>query len=227
MIFQDPYSSLDPRMNIEDIISEPLYNYRIGTASQRRQKVAELLEQVELPKEAAHRYPFEFSGGQRQRIGIARALALNPECIFCDEPVSALDVSVQVQIINMLKRLQKERDLSYLFISHDLSVVYYMSDYIGIMYGGCIVEYGCSEDIYRRPLHPYTKLLLQSIPKAEPSRKKAIVSVLTEEKAEEGACAFYPRCSFSNRRCLIEVPVLKKYENNRVIACHYVEGGAV
>lgn len=227
MIFQDPYSSLDPRMNIEDIISEPLYNYRIGTALQRRQKVAELLEQVELPKEAAHRYPFEFSGGQRQRIGIARALALNPECIFCDEPVSALDVSVQVQIINMLKRLQKERDLSYLFISHDLSVVYYMSDYIGIMYGGCIVEYGCSEDIYRRPLHPYTKLLLQSIPKAEPSRKKSIVSVLTEEKAEEGACAFYPRCSFSNCRCLIEVPVLKKYENNRVIACHYVEGGAV
>ena len=214
-------------MNIEDIISEPLYNYRIGTASQRRQKAAELLEQVELPKEAAHRYPFEFSGGQRQRIGIARALALNPECIFCDEPVSALDVSVQVQIINMLKRLQKERDLSYLFISHDLSVVYYMSDYIGVMYGGCIVEYGCSEDIYRRPLHPYTKLLLQSIPKAESSRKKAIVSVLTEEKAEEGACAFYPRCSFSNRRCLIEVPVLKKYENNRVIACHYAEGGAV
>ena len=230
IIFQDPYSSLNPRMTVSQAIEAPLVLQGIYKKNDReglQKKVREMMDLVGLAYRFANSYPHELDGGRRQRIGIARALALNPECIFCDEPVSALDVSVQVQIINMLKRLQKERDLSYLFISHDLSVVYYMSDYIGIMYGGCIVEYGCSEDIYRRPLHPYTKLLLQSIPKAEPSRKKSIVSVLTEEKAEEGACAFYPRCSFSNRRCLIEVPVLKKYENNRVIACHYVEGGAV
>ena len=152
MIFQDPYASLDPRMTVEDIISEPLRNYGLcSNDTERRQRVADLLTQVDLRPETAQRYPHEFSGGQRQRIGIARALAVDPECIFCDEPISALDVSVQVQIVNMLKRLQGERQLSYLFIAHDLSMVHHLSRRIGVMYLGSLVELGPSDAVFHRP----------------------------------------------------------------------------
>ena len=155
MIFQDPYASLDPRMTVEDIISEPLRNYHLcQDDSQRRQRVASLLEQVDMRPEAAQRYPHEFSGGQRQRIGIARALAVDPECVFCDEPISALDVSVQVQIVNMMQRLQQERGLSYLFIAHDLAMVHHMSRRMGVMYLGRLVELGPGDAVFHDPLHP-------------------------------------------------------------------------
>lgn len=169
MIFQDPYASLDPRMTVEDIIGEPLRNYGIcSSPSQLRQRVAQLLDEVDLTREAAQRYPHEFSGGQRQRVGIARALALEPDCIFCDEPISALDVSVQVQIVNMLQRLQKERNLAYLFIAHDLAMVHHLSRRIGVMYLGRLVELGDGDAVYHRPLHPYTQALIAAVPVPDP-----------------------------------------------------------
>ena len=225
MIFQDPYASLDPRMTVEDIISEPLRNYAL--CSERRQRVADLLTQVDLRPETAQRYPHEFSGGQRQRIGIARALAVDPECIFCDEPISALDVSVQVQIVNMLKRLQEERQLSYLFIAHDLSMVHHLSRRIGVMYLGNLVELGPSDAVFHRPLHPYTQMLIASVPRPDPHyQRTAVVSGEVPSPLDvPSGCVFHPRCPDCDERCRREVPALCSVGEGRLVACHHVKGG--
>ncbi|WP_296827823.1 ABC transporter ATP-binding protein [uncultured Megasphaera sp.] len=228
MIFQDPYASLDPRMTVEDIISEPLRNYCLCSDDrQRRQRVADLLTQVDLRPETAQRYPHEFSGGQRQRIGIARALAVDPECIFCDEPISALDVSVQVQIVNMLKRLQAERQLSYLFIAHDLSMVHHLSRRIGVMYLGSLVELGPSDAVFHHPLHPYTKMLIASVPRPDPHyRRQTLISGEVPSPLDvPSGCVFHPRCPYSDERCSREIPAFRPVDDGRVVACHHVKGG--
>lgn len=228
MIFQDPYASLDPRMTVEDIISEPLRNYALCSDDrERRQRVADLLTQVDLRPETAQRYPHEFSGGQRQRIGIARALAVDPECIFCDEPISALDVSVQVQIVNMLKRLQEERQLSYLFIAHDLSMVHHLSRRIGVMYLGNLVELGPSDAVFHRPLHPYTQMLIASVPRPDPHyQRTAVVSGEVPSPLDvPSGCVFHPRCPDCDERCRCEVPALCSVGEGRLVACHHVKGG--
>ena len=207
MIFQDPYASLDPRMTVEDIISEPLRNYHLcADDGQRRQRVASLLEQVDMRPEAAQRYPHEFSGGQRQRIGIAKALSLNPSLLVCDEPVSALDVSIQAQILNLLKNLQKELDLTSIFIGHGLGAVNYVSDRIAVMYLGQIVELADSRELFDHPLHPYSKALFDAVPLADPRTRKRLGGGVIEGEAEilpgpgEG-CPFYPRCPRRSREC--------------------------
>lgn len=228
MIFQDPYASLDPRMTVEDIISEPLRNYGLCSDDrERRQRVADLLTQVDLRPETAQRYPHEFSGGQRQRIGIARALAVNPECIFCDEPISALDVSVQVQIVNMLKRLQEERQLSYLFIAHDLSRVHHLSRRIGVMYLGNLVELGPSDAVFHGPLHPYTQMLIASVPRPDPHyQRTAVVSGEVPSPLDvPSGCVFHPRCPYCDERCRNEAPGLRPVREGRLVACHHVKGG--
>lgn len=228
MIFQDPYASLDPRMTVEDIISEPLRNYGLCSDDrERRQRVADLLTQVDLRPETAQRYPHEFSGGQRQRIGIARVLAVNPECIFCDEPISALDVSVQVQIVNMLKRLQEERQLSYLFIAHDLSMVHHLSRRIGVMYLGNLVELGPSDAVFHGPLHPYTQMLIASVPRPDPHyQRTAVVSGEVPSPLDvPSGCVFHPRCPYCDERCRNEAPGLRPVREGRLVACHHVKGG--
>jgi len=224
MIFQDPFSSLDPRMTVEDIIGEPLRNYGIcSSPSQLRQRVAQLLDEVDLTREAAQRYPHEFSGGQRQRVGIARALALEPDCIFCDEPISALDVSVQVQIVNMLQRLQKERNLAYLFIAHDLAMVHHLSRRIGVMYLGRLVELGDGDAVYHRPLHPYTQALIAAVPVPDPHyRRQVCLSGEVPSPLDPPAgCVFHPRCPLADERCRSEVPVLRDMGAGRMAACHH------
>ena len=228
MIFQDPYASLDPRMTVEDIISEPLRNYHLcQDDSQRRQRVASLLEQVDMRPEAAQRYPHEFSGGQRQRIGIARALALSPECIFCDEPISALDVSVQCQIVNMLQRLQHERGLSYLFIAHDLAMVHHLSQRIGVMYLGRLVELGPSDALYHDPRHPYTQALIAAIPRPDPHyrRHDVLAGEVPSPLAPPPGCVFHPRCPHAQERCRKEVPLLRDLGGGRLAACHFAKRG--
>ena len=228
MIFQDPYASLDPRMTVEDIISEPLWNYHVyDSDSDRRHAVAKLLETVDLRPEAAQRYPHEFSGGQRQRVGIARALALHPECIFCDEPISALDVSVQVQIINMLDRLQDELGLAYVFIAHDLAMVHHVSQRIGVMYLGRLVELGPSDDVFREPLHPYTQMLIASVPRPDPKAERVTIAkgeVPSPLQAPSG-CVFHPRCPYADETCRHLEPVLVEVHPGRFVACHHVKGG--
>ena len=228
MIFQDPYASLDPRMTVEDIISEPLRNYHLcQDDSQRRQRVASLLEQVDMRPEAAQRYPHEFSGGQRQRIGIARALAVDPECVFCDEPISALDVSVQVQIVNMMQRLQQERGLSYLFIAHDLAMVHHMSRRMGVMYLGRLVELGPGDAVFHNPLHPYTQMLIASVPRPDPHyRRRTIVcgEVPSPLDLPKG-CVFHPRCPYADEVCRIDVPHFRQVADDRFVACHHARGG--
>lgn len=224
MIFQDPYASLDPHMTVEDIIGEPLRNYGIcSSPSQLRQRVAQLLDEVDLTREAAQRYPHEFSGGQRQRVGIARALALEPDCIFCDEPISALDVSVQVQIVNMLQRLQKERNLAYLFIAHDLAMVHHLSRRIGVMYLGRLVELGDGDAVYHRPLHPYTQALIAAVPVPDPHcRRQVCLSGEVPSPLDPPAgCVFHPRCPLADERCRSEVPVLRDMGAGRMVACHH------
>ena len=225
MIFQSPYSSLDPRMTVGDIISDPLRNYGLcPTASERRKTVEALLEMVDLRAEAAQRYPHEFSGGQRQRVGIARALALKPECVFCDEPISALDVSVQVQIVNMLKRLQQELGLAYLFISHDLAMVHHVSRRIGVMYLGRLVELGPGGDVFHRPLHPYTKLLISAVPRPDPGYKRRVVveGEIPGPFDVPSGCVFHPRCPYASDLCRREEPLWRKVRPERYVACHAV-----
>lgn len=224
MIFQDPYASLDPRMTVEDIIAEPLRNYGICSSRiQLQQRVAQLLDEVDLSREAAQRYPHEFSGGQRQRVGIARALALEPDCIFCDEPISALDVSVQVQIVNMLQRLQKERNLAYLFIAHDLAMVHHLSRRIGVMYLGRLVELGDGDAVYHTPLHPYTQALISAVPVPDPHyrRQVCISGEVPSPLAPPPGCVFHPRCPLADERCKMEVPVLQEIMPGRMVACHH------
>jgi len=223
IIFQDPYSSLNPRMSCQGIISEPLGIHTKMSRAERKDKVYELLNQVGLPKEYATRYPHEFSGGQRQRIGIARALAVNPAFIVCDEPVSALDVSVQSQVLNLLKSLQEGMNLTYLFIAHGLNVVKYISDRIGVMYLGKIVELAGAEEIYRHPLHPYTSALISAIPDTNVDRKKERIilegDVPNPTNLPTG-CLFHTRCNKCMEKCKTEKPEMKEASPGHFVACH-------
>jgi oligopeptide/dipeptide ABC transporter ATP-binding protein len=223
MIFQDPYSSLNPRRSAGSTIGEPLLIHGADGASSRTEQVARLMEKVGLTREQMDRYPHEFSGGQRQRIGIARALALRPKLIIADEPVSALDVSIQAQILNLLQSLQEEFSLTYLFISHDLSVVEHMSDRVAVMYLGKIVELAASAVLYRNPLHPYTQVLISVIPVADPRLKKERIvaggDVASPINPPSG-CAFHSRCDRAMAVCRDTAPSLKEVEKDHFVACH-------
>ena len=226
MIFQDPFASLDPRLSIEQIIGEPLEIHKFGTKSERRDKIVELLENVGLSAEDLHRFPTEFSGGQQQRIGIARALALRPKIIICDEPVSALDVSVQAQILNLLRDLQDEFGLAYLFISHNIAVTAFMSRRIGVMYLGRLVEIGASPQITNAPRHPYTQTLISAIPEPDPSKRKFEVNVKGDIDPilhRPTGCVFRLRCPLAQEICAAEEPQLRVIEENHEVACHFVE----
>ncbi len=225
IIFQDPFSSLNPRKTVEGIISEPLKVHGIGTAEERRARVAELLKLVGMAPDYAKRYPHEFSGGQRQRIGIARALALNPKFIVCDEPVSALDVSIQAQVINLMRDLQRELGLTYLFISHNLAVVRHIADRVAVMYLGKIVEITDKHALYDDPLHPYTKALLSAIPIAkpgEPRNRTVLTGDVPSPMAPPKGCRFNTRCPVAEARCReIEPPLVDAGQGHQV-ACHLV-----
>ena len=222
IIFQDPYSSLDPRKTIGSIIEEPMIIHNIGTPAERKEKVIELLKEVGMDTFHVNRYPHEFSGGQRQRINVARALALNPKVIVCDEPVSALDVSVQAQVLNLLKDLQKKFNLTYIFISHDLSVVKYISDRIAIMYLGKIIEIGDAKNIYREPRHPYTKALFSAIPPESPFENKEKFQLTGDIPSPlnlpEG-CPLSTRCPNCMDICIKKMPELKNIEEKHKVAC--------
>ncbi len=223
VVFQDPYASLDPKWRVGDIISEPLKIYNIGTAKKRRKRALELMSIVGLRPEYYYRYPHEFSGGQRQRIGIARALALDPKIIIADEPVSALDVSIQAQIINMFKKLQRDLGLTYIFISHDLSVVKHISDRVGVMYLGEIVEVASTEKLFVEPKHPYTQALLSSIPVPNPIKRKELKLLEGEVPSAinpPSGCSFHPRCKFAKELCKKEEPAAVTIEPGHEIKCH-------
>ncbi len=226
IIFQDPYASLNPRMPIRSIVGEPFAIHGTASGSDRQRRVAELLETVGLDPEVGNRYPHEFSGGQRQRIGIARALAMKPKLIVADEPVSALDVSIQAQIINLLADLQKEFGLTYLFISHGIPVIEHISNRIGVMYLGKLVEVGTSAEICIHPKHPYTKALLSAVPVPEPGRKRGRIilrgDVPTAVNPPSG-CRFHTRCPIVEDRCRTEAPPLQRIADGRLAACHFVD----
>jgi len=223
MVFQDPYASLNPMMMVGDLISEPIRNYTKKSLAQLKPEVMELLSKVGLPEDAYYKYPHEFSGGQRQRIGIARALALRPKLIIADEPVSALDVSVQSQVLNLLKELQDEFDLTFLFIAHDLSVVKHMSDRIGVMYLGGLVEVANKSSLYAEPLHPYTQALISAIPEPDPRKKKERIILEGDVPSPidpPKGCTFHPRCAHAKPECKQVKPVLKEVKPGHRVACH-------
>jgi oligopeptide transport system ATP-binding protein len=226
MIFQDPYASLNGRMTVRDLIGEPLEIAKVGTAESRARRVDELLERVGLTRDHGMRFPHEFSGGQRQRIGIARAVALNPDLVICDEPISALDVSIQAQVVNMLEDLQEELGLTYLFITHDLSMVRHISDRIGVMYLGKIVELAPNEALYRAPAHPYTQALLASIPVADPEARRDVTPMAGEIPSPinlPSGCRFRTRCPFATALCAEREPELRELGDGHAAACHYAE----
>ena len=225
LIFQDPYASLDPRMTVRDLIAEPLRTYHFcRTKEELIEQVLELMADVGVPGEFLYRYPHQFSGGQRQRIGIARALAANPQLIVCDEPVSALDVPVQNQILNLLRRLQKDRGLTYLFISHDLSVVRHISDRVCIMFLGMLCETGSTGEVFRNPLHPYTRFLLNAILVPDPHRRNDEAALLKGEIPSAvdppSGCRFHTRCPYATKECGSEVPKIIE-KDGRMVACHH------
>lgn len=224
MVFQDPYASLDPRMTVSDIIAEGMdVHHLYQNKAERAEKIYGLLEKVGLNKEHANRFIHEFSGGQRQRIGIARAIALQPDLIVCDEPVSALDVSVQSQVLNLLKDLQKQYGLTYLFIGHDLSVINFIADRVCVMFLGHVCEVATKEELYSRPMHPYTAFLMDAIPQADPHRRNQHRRVLMGEVPSPvnlpSGCCFHTRCPYATERCRTEVPELREWDG-RMVACH-------
>jgi oligopeptide transport system ATP-binding protein len=228
MIFQDPYASLDARMTVSDIIGEPIDIHNLATGKEREERIFELLDTVGLNKDHASRYPHEFSGGQRQRIGIARALAVDPEFIICDEPISALDVSIQAQVVNMLEDLQKERNLTYLFIAHDLSMVKHISDRVGVMYLGNLVEITTSAELYKNPVHPYTQALLSSIPIPDPDVAKSSKRIVLEGDVPSpvnppSGCKFRTRCRYAMDICKEVDPVFKNIGSEHYVACHLLD----
>ena len=229
MIYQDPYASLNPRMTAGEIVGEPMVVHSVGTPQERREKVASLFDRVGLRPEAAGRYPHEFSGGQRQRIGIARALALNPDLIVGDEPVSALDVSIQAQIINLLMDLQDEFGLSYLFVAHDLAVVEHISHRVAVMYLGRIVEMTDRKSLFEMPLHPYTEALLSAVPIPKASARSRKRVILTGDVPSPinppSGCHFHARCPYAMPRCRTDVPALREVVPGHVAACHLHDGG--
>ncbi len=226
IVFQDPFASLNPRMTVGEILEEPLLVHAIGDRASRRARVNQLLGLVGLASYHVQRYPHEFSGGQRQRIGIARALAVEPALVVCDEPVSALDVSIQAQVVNLLKDLQARLGLSYLFIAHDLAVVKHMADRVAVMYLGRIVEVAAKEALFANPRHPYTRTLLLAIPRPDPHRDTARQipggDVPSPMNPPDG-CHFHTRCAFADARCMAEVPVLRRLEGGHHVACHHAE----
>jgi peptide/nickel transport system ATP-binding protein len=225
MIFQDPQASLNPRQTVASIIEEPMIVHHIGTRAERREKVAWLMAKVGMRPDAAGRHPHEFSGGQRQRIGIARALALNPKLIVCDEPVSALDVSVRAQVINLLEDLKREFELSYLFISHDLSVVEHVSDRIAVMYLGRIVETADRSSLWKRPLHPYTQALISAVPVPDPaaaSQRVVLQGDLPSPLDPPAGCRFHTRCPYATQLCGQSEPELRRIDGTHQMACHYL-----
>lgn len=227
MVFQDPYASLDPRMTVRNILAEPLQTYRVCESKEATTyRVLELMQAVGVPKEFLNRYPHQFSGGQRQRIGIARAIALQPELIVCDEPVSALDVSVQSQVLNLLKDLQEQNGLTYLFISHDLSVVNFIADRVCVMFLGCLCELAPKKELYENPLHPYTRFLLDAIPQADPHRRNDHRKVLTGEIPSPvnvpAGCRFHTRCPYATEACSKSVPEMREATPGHWVACHKV-----
>jgi oligopeptide/dipeptide ABC transporter ATP-binding protein len=231
MVFQDPYSSLNPKMTIHDALAEPLRNFGIATGPQAEGLIRTTLDACGLPASVLWRYPREFSGGQRQRIGIARALIVRPKFVIADEPVSALDVSIQAQIVNLMQDLKAEFGLTYLFIAHDLALVRHVSDWLAVMYRGTIVEVGPARAIYAAPKHPYTQLLISSIPipdtALEAERLRKVRALRGSETASSGGgCAFAPRCSFATDRCTAEAPILRTSGGERQVACHMDEPDA-
>ncbi|MGC8717771.1 MAG: ABC transporter ATP-binding protein [bacterium] len=226
MIFQDPYSSLNPRMTVKDIIGEPLLVNGIARGKELEERVGELMKAVGLRPEYMIRYPHAFSGGQRQRIGIARALALNPKLVVCDEPVSALDVSIQAQTLNLLQDLQEEFHLTYLFVSHDLGVVEHISDRVAVMYVGKLVEMAETEELFKNPKHPYTEALLAAVPKPDPKyreTRKLLFGEVADPSNPPSGCYFHPRCPYVKEICKEEHPQLRNLGNDHFVACHFAD----
>ncbi|MBE6054272.1 MAG: ABC transporter ATP-binding protein [Clostridium sartagoforme] len=224
-IFQDPYSSLNPNMTVRELVNEPLALHTKLNKDERNEKIKELLEKVGLSELDMDKFPYEFSGGQRQRIGIARAISTEPDFILCDEPISALDVSIQAQVVNVLEDLQKELNLTYLFVAHDLAMVKHISDRIGVMYLGKIVEISDSNELYKNPLHPYTKGLLSSIPVADPRKaNKSEISLIKGDVPSPidipKGCRFHTRCPYATEKCKIVEPEMKEIKTNHFVSCH-------
>jgi peptide/nickel transport system ATP-binding protein len=228
MIFQDPYASLNPRWRVADIVAEPIRAHRLSSdPTEIRRRVDELLRQVGLSPADGEKFPHEFSGGQRQRISIARALSSNPEFLVCDEPTSALDVSVQAQILNLMKDLQRELGLTYLFISHNLAVVFHISDRVGVMYLGRLVELADARALFENPQHPYTRMLLDAIPDLDMTgrARTPVAGEVPNPLDPPTGCTFHPRCPLANDRCRAERPLLRRLDGGEQVACHAVEEG--
>ena len=229
MIFQDPYASLNPRWRVVDIIVEPIREHKLLPENQIANRVGELLKQVGLNPADGSKYPHQFSGGQRQRLSIARALATQAEFLVCDEPTSALDVSVQAQVLNLMKDLQREFGLTYLFISHNLQVVHHVADRVGVMYLGKLVELASKKQLFSNPQHPYTRMLLDAIPDLQMSgrARTPVAGEVPNPLNPPSGCTFHPRCPHANERCHKEIPVAKLYKNATLVACHAVEEGRI
>lgn len=226
MVFQDPINSLNPRMTVSDIVAEPMVIHGLGMGRETEDVIIRLLERVGLRADHLRRYPHEFSGGQRQRIGIARALALNPRLVICDEPVSALDVSIQAQTLNLLQDLQQDFNLSYIFVAHDLSVVQHISDRVAVMYVGKIAEIASAEELYSNPLHPYTEALLSSVPKPDPlyeSKRIVMQGEVADPSNPPSGCYFHPRCRYAEEICKLKTPELRELKPDHFVSCHRAE----